>query len=40
MTRVEQGTAADPRLVQPVIDEMAKAKAIPAAFDARELFLR
>ena len=40
MTRVEQGVAADPKLVQPVIDEMAKAKAIPTAFDARELFLR
>jgi ABC-type nitrate/sulfonate/bicarbonate transport system substrate-binding protein len=40
MTRVEQGVAADPKLVQPVIDAMAKAKAIPTAFDARELFLR
>jgi NitT/TauT family transport system substrate-binding protein len=39
MTRVEQGTVPDPKLVQPVIDEMAKAKAIPTAFDARELFL-
>jgi len=39
MTRVEQGTVADPKLVQPVIDEMAKSKAIPTAFDARELFL-
>jgi ABC-type nitrate/sulfonate/bicarbonate transport system substrate-binding protein len=40
MTRVEQGVAADPKLVQPVIDAMARAKAIPTAFDARELFLR
>jgi NitT/TauT family transport system substrate-binding protein len=39
MTRVEQGIVADPKLVQPVIDEMAKSKAIPTAFDARELFL-
>jgi ABC-type nitrate/sulfonate/bicarbonate transport system substrate-binding protein len=40
MTRVEQGVVPDPKLVQPVIDEMAKSKAIPTAFDARELFLR
>jgi NitT/TauT family transport system substrate-binding protein len=39
MTRVDQGVANDPALVQPVIDEMAKAKAIPAAFDAKELYL-
>lgn len=39
MTRVEQGTVSDPKLVQPIIDEMAKTKAIPTAFDARELFL-
>ena len=39
MTRVEQGIVADPKLVQPVIDEMAKSKAIPTAFNARELFL-
>jgi ABC-type nitrate/sulfonate/bicarbonate transport system substrate-binding protein len=38
MTRVDQGVVNDPALVQPVIDEMAKAKAIPAAFDAKELF--
>jgi NitT/TauT family transport system substrate-binding protein len=40
MARVEQGVASDPKLVQPVIDEMAKAKAIPTAFDARDLFFR
>ena len=39
MTRVDQGIVNDPALVQPVIDEMAKAKAIPAAFDAKDLFL-
>ena len=39
MTRVDQGVANDPALVQPVIDEMAKAKAIPASFDAKDLFL-
>jgi ABC-type nitrate/sulfonate/bicarbonate transport system substrate-binding protein len=39
MTRVDQGIVNDPALVQPVIDEMAKAKAIPTAFDARELYL-
>jgi NitT/TauT family transport system substrate-binding protein len=40
MTRVEQGITLDPKLVQPVIDEMAKSRAIDKAFDARELFLR
>jgi len=40
MERVDQGTSLDPKLVQPVIDEMAKSKAIPTAFDARELFLK
>ena len=40
MTRVEQGITLDPKLVQPVIDEMARSKAIDKAFDARELFLR
>ena len=40
MTRVDQGLANDPALVQPVIDEMAKSKAIPAAFDAKELYLK
>jgi ABC-type nitrate/sulfonate/bicarbonate transport system substrate-binding protein len=39
MTRVEQGLTLDPKLVQPVIDEMARSKAISNAFDARELFL-
>jgi len=39
MQRVEQGVGSDPKLVQPVIDQMAKSKAIPAPFDARELFL-
>jgi NitT/TauT family transport system substrate-binding protein len=39
MTRVDQGTVSDPAIVQPVIDEMAKAKAIPAAFAAADLFL-
>jgi NitT/TauT family transport system substrate-binding protein len=37
MTRVTLGTALDPTLIQPVIDAMAKFKAIPAPFDAREL---
>jgi NitT/TauT family transport system substrate-binding protein len=40
MTRVDQGIANDPALVQPVIDEMAKSKAIPTAFDAKDLYLR
>lgn len=39
MMRVEQGATLDPKLIQPVIDEMAKSKAIPTAFDARDLFL-
>jgi NitT/TauT family transport system substrate-binding protein len=39
MTRVEQGTVSDPAIVQPVIDETAKAKAIPTAFAAADLFL-
>jgi NitT/TauT family transport system substrate-binding protein len=39
MTRVEQGITLDPKLVQPVIDEMAKSKGIDKAFDARDLFL-
>lgn len=39
MTRVEQSVTLDPKLIQPVIDEMAKSKGIPAAFDAREMFL-
>jgi len=40
MTRVEQGLTLDPKLVQPVIDEMAESKTIGKSFDARELFLR
>jgi NitT/TauT family transport system substrate-binding protein len=40
MARVDQGVTMDPKLVQPVIVEMAKAKAIPTVFDARELFLK
>lgn len=39
MTRVEQGVVLDPKLIQPVIDQMAAAKSIPASFDARDLFL-
>lgn len=39
MTRVEQGTTLDPKLIQPVIDAMAAAKTIPTAFDARTMFL-
>lgn len=37
MTRVEQGTALDPKLIQPVVDAMAKFKFVPQSFDAREL---
>jgi ABC-type nitrate/sulfonate/bicarbonate transport system substrate-binding protein len=39
MTRVEQGITLDPKLIQPVIDVMAKSKGIDKAFDARDLFL-
>jgi NitT/TauT family transport system substrate-binding protein len=39
MERVDQGTSLDPKLIQPVIDEMARSKAIPTAFDARDLLL-
>jgi NitT/TauT family transport system substrate-binding protein len=39
MERVDQGTSLDPKLIQPVIDEMAKSKTIPTAFDARDLLL-
>jgi NitT/TauT family transport system substrate-binding protein len=37
MTRTTIGTILDPRLIQPVIDAAAKYKAIPAAFDARDM---
>jgi NitT/TauT family transport system substrate-binding protein len=37
MTRVEQGTALDPKLVQPVIDTMLKYKQLAQAIDARDL---
>jgi NitT/TauT family transport system substrate-binding protein len=37
MTRVEQGTSLDPRLIQPVIDAMVKFKFVGQPFDAREL---
>lgn len=37
MTRVEQGTALDPRLIQPVIDTMVKYKFTPQAFDPKIL---
>ncbi|MGA2395557.1 MAG: ABC transporter substrate-binding protein [Candidatus Lustribacter sp.] len=40
MTRVEQGITLDPKQIQPVIDAMAAAKTIPAAFDARQMFLQ
>jgi NitT/TauT family transport system substrate-binding protein len=39
MTRVVQGTSLDVALLQPVIDASARYKAIPASFDAKELFL-
>jgi NitT/TauT family transport system substrate-binding protein len=39
MTRVDQGTELDPRLVQPVIDAMAAFKDIAAPFDARTLLV-
>ena len=37
MTRVEQGTALDPRLIQPVIDAMLKYKFLTQPLDAREI---
>jgi len=43
MTRTTIGTTLDPRQIQPVIDSAAKYKAIPSAFDARDMiapFLR
>ena len=39
MTRVVQGTTLDVGLIQPVIDASARYKAIPAAFEAKELVL-
>jgi len=39
MQRVEQGTALDPQLVQPVIDTMAQFADIPAKFEASALLL-
>jgi NitT/TauT family transport system substrate-binding protein len=37
MTRVEQGTTLDPRLIQPVVDAMVKFKFVPQSFDAHDL---
>jgi NitT/TauT family transport system substrate-binding protein len=37
MTRVDSGSALDPKLIQPVIDACAKYKFIAASFDARDL---
>jgi NitT/TauT family transport system substrate-binding protein len=37
MTRVEQGTAIDPKLVQPVIDAMLKYKTLAQPVDARDM---
>ena len=39
MTRMNYGTALDPRLVQPVIDAAAKYRAIPQSFDARDFIV-
>ena len=39
MTRVDQGVALDPQLIQPVIDAMASFKDIPAPFDAHALLV-
>ncbi len=39
MTRVEQGTTLDPRLLQPVIDASVKYKFAAQAFDARAMLL-
>ena len=36
MTRMIYGTELDPRLIQPVIDDAAKYKVIPASFDAND----
>jgi hypothetical protein len=37
MTRVEQGTVLDPKLVQPVIDAMVKYKFLAQPIDAKEI---
>jgi NitT/TauT family transport system substrate-binding protein len=37
MARVEQGTSMDPKLVQPVVDAMARYKFVPRGFDAAQL---
>ena len=37
MTRVEQGTSLDPKLVQPVIDAMLKYKTLAQPIDARDI---
>jgi NitT/TauT family transport system substrate-binding protein len=39
MTRVEQGTTLDPRLIQPVIDAAVKYKFTAEAFNARDLIM-
>lgn len=39
MTRVEQGTTLDPRLIQPVIDAAVKYKFTASAFNARDLIM-
>jgi len=37
MTRVEQGTTLDPKLVQPVIDTMLRYKTLAQPIDARDI---
>jgi len=37
MTRVEQGTSLDPRLLQPVIDTMLKYKTLAKPIEARDI---
>jgi NitT/TauT family transport system substrate-binding protein len=39
MTRVEQGTTLDPRLIQPVIDAAVKYKFVAESFNARDIIL-
>jgi NitT/TauT family transport system substrate-binding protein len=39
MTRVEQGTSLEPRLIQPVIDAAVKYKFTNQAFDARDIVI-
>lgn len=39
MTRMNYGTELDPRLIQPVIDDAAKYKVIPGAFDASDFIV-